>query len=303
MNYTARRHAVPGALPLRLRARERQEGRPDVRPAHAGRAHGRRHGRHRHAARRAVPRRRREGDPQRPPRRRPARGRHRPGAATCSTAPASRPASWCCARTGPKPAERRGKVLFINADREFTAGRAQNYLLPEHVEKIVARLPRRSTTSPASPASSTATSCASNDYNLNIRRYADNAPPPEPHDVRAHLHGGVPRREVEAKADAVRRARLRPPTRSSSTATTTTRLRPTALPRPTCRHWSPRIRAYVPGRPSCTRPRTAGGRTMLGSQEPAVQRIFDDGCGRHCWRASLPSCSRSGCWTGSRSPA
>jgi type I restriction enzyme M protein len=31
------------------------------------------------------------------------------------------------------------------------------------------------------------------DYNCNIRRYVDNAPPPEPHDVRAHLHGGVPR--------------------------------------------------------------------------------------------------------------
>jgi type I restriction enzyme M protein len=39
-----------------------------------------------------------------------------------------------------------------------------------------------------------------NDYNLNIRRYADNAPPPEPHDVRAHLVGGVPKAEVQAKA-------------------------------------------------------------------------------------------------------
>ncbi len=34
------------------------------------------------------------------------------------------------------------------------------------------------------------------DYNYNIRRYVDNAPPPEPHDVRAHLHGGVPKVEV-----------------------------------------------------------------------------------------------------------
>jgi type I restriction enzyme M protein len=39
-----------------------------------------------------------------------------------------------------------------------------------------------------------------NDYNLNIRRYADNAPLPEPHDVRAHLLGGVPKAEVQAKA-------------------------------------------------------------------------------------------------------
>ena len=32
---------------------------------------------------------------------------------------------------GPRRADRRGKVLFVNADREFTAGRAQNFLRPE----------------------------------------------------------------------------------------------------------------------------------------------------------------------------
>lgn len=35
------------------------------------------------------------------------------------------------------------------------------------------------------------------DFNLNIRRYADNSPPPEAQDVRAHLVGGVARAEVE----------------------------------------------------------------------------------------------------------
>ena len=38
---------------------------------------------------------------------------------------------------GAKPPERRDKVLFINADREYHEGRAQNELLPEHIEKIV----------------------------------------------------------------------------------------------------------------------------------------------------------------------
>jgi len=38
-----------------------------------------------------------------------------------------------------------------------------------------------------------------NDYNCNIRRYADNAPPPKPQDVRAHLLGGIPKAEMEAK--------------------------------------------------------------------------------------------------------
>lgn len=38
---------------------------------------------------------------------------------------------------------------------------------------------------------------AANDYNLNIRRYADTSPPAEIFDVRAILHGGLPVREVE----------------------------------------------------------------------------------------------------------
>ncbi len=42
---------------------------------------------------------------------------------------------------------------------------------------------------------------ADNDYNLNIRRYVDTTPSPEPQDVRAHLHGGVPKAEVAAKAE------------------------------------------------------------------------------------------------------
>src|SRR3990170_5226840 len=41
-----------------------------------------------------------------------------------------------------KPEARRGKVLFINADAEFHAGRAQNYLKPEHVEKVVSTFDR-----------------------------------------------------------------------------------------------------------------------------------------------------------------
>ena len=36
-----------------------------------------------------------------------------------------------------------------------------------------------------------------NDYNLNIRRYADTSPPPEPFDVRGILHGGIPIKETQ----------------------------------------------------------------------------------------------------------
>ncbi len=100
---------------------------------------------------------------------------------------------------GTKPAERAGKVLFINADAEFSAGRAQNYLLPEHAEKIVSAY-REFDDIPGYATVVTRKELAANDDNLNIRRYADNAPPPEPQDVRAHLHGGIPRAEVDAKA-------------------------------------------------------------------------------------------------------
>jgi type I restriction enzyme M protein len=100
---------------------------------------------------------------------------------------------------GAKPPERRGKVLFINADAEFTAGRAQNYLLPEHVEKIVSAY-HAFASIPGYASIVTHDELLANDFNLNIRRYSDNAPAPEPHDVRAHLVGGIPKREVADKS-------------------------------------------------------------------------------------------------------
>jgi len=101
---------------------------------------------------------------------------------------------------GAKPPEHRGKVLFINADADFTAGRAQNYLLPEHVEKIVSAY-HAFAGIPGYATVVTHDQLLANDLNLNIRRYADNAPPPEPQDVRAHLVGGIPKREVADKFD------------------------------------------------------------------------------------------------------
>ena len=102
-------------------------------------------------------------------------------------------------RVSGKPDGRKGRVLFINADREFFEGRAQNYLLPEHIEKIVSTCDAFQEVPGFSAIVDIAT-LRENDYNLNIRRYADNAPPPEPHDVRAHLVGGVPKAEVADKA-------------------------------------------------------------------------------------------------------
>jgi type I restriction enzyme M protein len=108
-----------------------------------------------------------------------------------------------------KEEERRGKVLFINADAEFHSGRAQNYLRPEHVEKIASTY-RAFSDVPGYAAVVPIREIEANDWNLNIRRYADNALLPEPHDVRAHLVGGVPRAEVEAKRELLGAQGLRP---------------------------------------------------------------------------------------------
>jgi type I restriction enzyme M protein len=99
----------------------------------------------------------------------------------------------------PRPADRRGRVLVINADREFTAGSAQNYLDPQHVEKIVTAYQQYQDIDGFARVVSYG-ELADNEFNLNIRRYVDNAPLPEPQDIRAHLHGGVPEAEVAAHA-------------------------------------------------------------------------------------------------------
>ncbi|MCG5517164.1 N-6 DNA methylase [Ectothiorhodospira sp. 9100] len=99
---------------------------------------------------------------------------------------------------GAKPDERQGRVLFINADREYHEGRAQNHLLPEHIEKIASTYDAFEDV-PSFARVVSLSELRDNDYNLNIRRYADNTPPPEPQDVRAHLKGGVPVAEIDAK--------------------------------------------------------------------------------------------------------
>ena len=94
-------------------------------------------------------------------------------------------------------AARRKSVLFINADRGYKEGKNQNSLRPEDIEKIThvyrghLDVPKYSRNVPVGELEA-------EDYNLNIRRYVDNSPPPEPHDVRAHLSGGVPLVEVDA---------------------------------------------------------------------------------------------------------
>lgn len=98
-----------------------------------------------------------------------------------------------------KPQERQGYVLFINADAEYEQGRAQTYLRPEHIEKIASTFESFANEDRFALKVSRG-KLAEQDWNLNVRRYVDNSPPAEPQDVRAHLAGGVPKIEVEAKS-------------------------------------------------------------------------------------------------------
>ena len=110
---------------------------------------------------------------------------------------------------GSKPLERKGKVLFINADRDYGEGRARNHLRPRDEEKITATYRAFADVDGFSKVVTLA-EVADNDFNCNIRRYADSSPPPEPHDVRAHLHGGVPMAEIHDAKDLLEQAGLDP---------------------------------------------------------------------------------------------
>ncbi|WP_038065190.1 type I restriction-modification system subunit M [Thermodesulfovibrio thiophilus] len=94
-----------------------------------------------------------------------------------------------------KPDSLKNKILFINADREYGEGRNQNYLRPEDIEKIVTVFEHKREI-PKYSRIVDFKEIEENDFNLNIRRYVDNSPDPEPEDVRAHLIGGIPKREV-----------------------------------------------------------------------------------------------------------
>ncbi|MCI5212610.1 MAG: restriction endonuclease subunit S, partial [Candidatus Electrothrix sp. ATG2] len=94
-------------------------------------------------------------------------------------------------------ASERKHVFFINADREYREGKAQNHLRPEDIDKIVNAY-RQGADIPSYARKVPVAEIEAEEFNCNIRRYVDNAPPPEPHDVRAHLHGGVPVAEISA---------------------------------------------------------------------------------------------------------
>jgi type I restriction enzyme M protein len=95
-----------------------------------------------------------------------------------------------------KPAERKGKVLFINGELEYAEGKNQNKLRDSDIQHILDVYDAYEDERRYSKVVDM-DEIRENDYNLNIRRYADTSPPPEQFDVKAILRGGVPVSEIE----------------------------------------------------------------------------------------------------------
>lgn len=96
-----------------------------------------------------------------------------------------------------KGAAMRNEVLFINADREYKEGKNQNKLRPEDIAKITYVYHKKESLEGYSRVVSKG-ELKYEGYNFNIRRYVNNSPSAEPHDVQAHLYGGIPEEEVNS---------------------------------------------------------------------------------------------------------
>ena len=182
-----------------------------------------------------------------------------------------------------KPEALKDKVLFINADREYAEGKAQNRLRPEDIEKIDFVFTHKREIPKYSRLVDKAEIVETHDYNLNIRRYVDNTPDPEPEDVQAHLIGGIPEAEVRARAADFARFGIEPDTlfraRSGpATSLSRDRLKPSPPSRPLSKPIPPS------GTPS---PRTT---TSWKPGGPWPARIFPDCTTAKRCRKSATSC-------------
>jgi type I restriction enzyme M protein len=95
-------------------------------------------------------------------------------------------------------AERDG-IFMIDASKGLTKDGPKNRLRPRDLHKIVDvftkqfEVPGYSRMVPRSEIAN-----AANDYNLNIPRYIDSSEPEDIQDLHAHLHGGIPERDIDA---------------------------------------------------------------------------------------------------------
>ena len=92
----------------------------------------------------------------------------------------------------------RAGVFMIDASKGFMKDGTKNRLRPQDIHKIVdtfnrqVQIDRYSRMVPLTEIAS-----PENDYNLNIPRYIDSSEPEDLQDLNAHLHGGIPDRDLD----------------------------------------------------------------------------------------------------------
>ena len=90
-------------------------------------------------------------------------------------------------------------IFLIDASRGFRKDGNKNRLRAQDIHRIVdvfnnrTEVPRYSRMVPVAEIAD-----PGNDYNLNIPRYVDSSEPEDLHDLDAHLHGGIPDRDLDA---------------------------------------------------------------------------------------------------------
>ena len=98
-----------------------------------------------------------------------------------------------------KDAASRTGIFMIDASKGFEKDGPKNRLRPRDMHKIVDAYLRQGDTERFArmvPLSEIAD--PKNDYNLNIPRYIDSSEPEDIQDLRAHLQGGIPNRDLDA---------------------------------------------------------------------------------------------------------
>jgi len=104
-----------------------------------------------------------------------------------------------------KSGERKGKILFIDASKDYLEGKAQNHLRQEDIEKTLATYDNYKTVGRYCTVSGLG-EIKKNDYNLNISRYVDTTEPEEEIDIVAVKESLAQlrskRNEIESKIGA-----------------------------------------------------------------------------------------------------
>jgi type I restriction enzyme M protein len=87
---------------------------------------------------------------------------------------------------------------MIDASKGFIKDGNKNRLREQDIHKIVDAFTKQTEIDRYSRLVPMAEIAAKNDFNLNIPRYIDTSEPEDLQDIHAHLHGGIPERDIDA---------------------------------------------------------------------------------------------------------